>query len=176
MALEEKHNATDKVDVPGFEGRYAVSPCGKVWSYHTKKWMSPYKNNRGYLSVGIDGKTVNVHRLIAECFCEKGEGKDQVNHIDGNKSNNSASNLEWVTCSENHRHAFDSKLRVNSEKQRAAAKDQGIKNRQFSWDDVIKIRSMYTDGATQKSIADKFNTTQATINNIVLYKTYKEAA
>lgn len=77
-----------------------------------------YIMNSGYLAVSIEdyrtrkSKNSNylVHRLVAETFVENPFNKQYVNHIDGNKFNNCADNLEWVTRSENMRHAYDTGL------------------------------------------------------------------
>ena len=70
----------------------------------------------GYVSVCILDENGNphtelLHRLIADAFCEKKNGADEVNHIDGNKANNVSSNLEWVNHGENLKHAFTFGLR-----------------------------------------------------------------
>lgn len=62
-----------------------------------------------------------VHRLVAQEFLENPTEKEQVNHIDGNKSNNYLSNLEWVTRSENVKHAYLIGLKKPTKKVRAAA-------------------------------------------------------
>lgn len=73
------------------------------------------KLDTGYLLMGFDYKLEDglevhecrlVHRIVATYFCDNPEHKPEVNHIDGNKSNNKASNLEWVTRSENELHAY----------------------------------------------------------------------
>jgi hypothetical protein len=72
----------------------------------------------GYKTVDLSkaGKatTTLVHRLVAEAFCDKPEGSDQVNHINYNRADNRAVNLEWCTCLENNRHAHKREGRVHS--------------------------------------------------------------
>ena len=63
-------------------------------------------SNSGYLRVELGGKKYLVHRLVAQAFIENHDNKPHVNHIDGNKKNNSAENLEWTTQSENQKHAY----------------------------------------------------------------------
>ncbi len=92
----------------GFEG-YSVSPLGQIKNDHGHI-LKPYKDKDGYLYVWLyrDRKKhcVYIHRLVAKVFLINYENKPQVNHIDGNKTNNAATNLEWVTCSENNKHKF----------------------------------------------------------------------
>jgi hypothetical protein len=69
--------------------------------------MDNYKvNDNGYIKVYIYNKSYSLHRVIALSFIENIENKEQVNHIDGNKLNNSVNNLEWVTNSENQIHKY----------------------------------------------------------------------
>lgn len=107
--------------VSGYEGRYEVSINGDVRSLERQKKnrggtqriplrdMKQRYNHKGYKVVHLSKDGTNawvlVHRIVALAFVPNPHGKPQVNHIDGNKTNNSASNLEWVTNSENMRHA-----------------------------------------------------------------------
>ncbi|MBQ8969222.1 MAG: NUMOD4 motif-containing HNH endonuclease [Bacteroidaceae bacterium] len=112
-------------DIQGFEN-YQVSNFGNVRSKQRiiiqkghknyfkrvmkSKVLISRKQNSGYLVVwlSVDGVVTphTVHRLVANAFVEKISGKDFVNHIDGDKTNNNASNLEWVTKSENLEHDY----------------------------------------------------------------------
>ena len=63
--------------------------------------MKPAKDANGYLRTVMDGKTIKVHRVVAETFVMNPENKSCVDHIDNNRANNKAENLQWVTQHEN---------------------------------------------------------------------------
>ena len=95
-------------DVPGYEEYYEVSNFGAI---RRKAYiMKCILTKAGYPAITLcgGGNQINktIHRLVAELFIDNPENKPQVNHIDGVKSNASASNLEWVTASENISHAL----------------------------------------------------------------------
>lgn len=100
--------------IPGCEGIYKVSDQGRVYSVrrpNTKGGLlRPRKDKDGYETVMLylGGKKINkkIHRLVASMFIANPDDKTQVNHINGKKDDNRSSNLEWVTPSENIKHAF----------------------------------------------------------------------
>lgn len=101
-------------DIKDFEGLYQVSNTGLVRSLRNDIILKPM-DAHGYNMVFLGRKNARViHRMVAEAFIPNSEGKPQVNHIDGNKRNNYADNLEWATESENMVHAFKNGLIKNS--------------------------------------------------------------
>ena len=97
--------------IEGYEGLYEVSDAGNIRSLRYGKNVKQFVNNSGYYRVHIydrEGtpKNHSPHRLIAKAFCEGYEDGLIVNHRDGNRLNNKASNLEWVTYSFNNRDTY----------------------------------------------------------------------
>lgn len=93
-----------------------VSDDGRILSYKKGEYkeLKQSDNGCGYYRVGVGhGNPMYVHRLVAETYIENPEPevRTQVNHKDGNKKNNTISNLEWVSPSENNLHAFSSGLK-----------------------------------------------------------------
>lgn len=90
--------------------RYCVNRNGEVMNAETGLILRPSVNKAGYQVVFLchpkthKKRTVRVHRLVAEAFLDNPEGKEDVNHKDGNKQNNKVENLEWATRSENMLH------------------------------------------------------------------------
>ena len=89
---------------------YSVSDDGRVKNNKTDKILTPYPDSNGYLSVCLcrDGErsTKRIHRLVAETFIPNPLGLHEINHKDGNKSNNHKSNLEYCTRSYNMLHSY----------------------------------------------------------------------
>ncbi|MDY2883057.1 MAG: NUMOD4 domain-containing protein [Romboutsia timonensis] len=121
-------------DIKGFEEIYQVSNFGRVKSllrkrrnrngyfYIKEKILKQSINTYGYLQVCLynncERSVKRVHRLVAETFIPNPSNKPEVNHIDGNKTNNKIDNLEWVTSKENITHAFKIGLRTVTEEQK----------------------------------------------------------
>lgn len=121
-------------DVVGYEGIYQVSDTGEVRTAEGKKTHSVLhgernwkqrtlkqkvsKDNNCRVCLYKDKKEKNwlVHRLVADAFISKVEGKNYINHIDGNRLNNCLSNLEWCDHTENNNHAFDNDLIMTGKK------------------------------------------------------------
>ena len=108
-------------EIPGYEGRYAVSRTGSVKSLNRVitdalgrtrtlkgKVLALMTYPNGYLGVTLGRRDIHlVHRLVAKVFLPAAIGlADQVNHKNGIRGDNRLENLEWVTCSDNHKHSY----------------------------------------------------------------------
>ena len=98
-------------DIPGFPG-YQASSEGGIRSKKSYGWfvLHPHKLY-GRPRIRCFRKQYYVHRLVGLAFCPNPEGKPFINHIDGDKANNRAENLEWCTQKENNRHAYATGLK-----------------------------------------------------------------
>lgn len=110
-------------DIVGFEGLYAITKDGKVWSYrkegkgrgnHSGKFLKNVPMKKGYFKVvlakGELRKGFQIHRLVAMMYIPNPENKPQVNHKNGIKDDNRVDNLEWCTGQENMTHAWSLNL------------------------------------------------------------------
>lgn len=143
-------------DIPRFEGCYQVSNFGNVRSFansHKGKRIEPklralsltydgYQKIR-LIANGLD-VTERVHRLVAKLFIPNPEGKETVNHIDGNKLNNRVDNLEWADRKEQLYHAYKTGLKT-------AKKGCENANSKLSSEQVQTIRKLYKKGSRQFS-------------------------
>ncbi|MES1986535.1 MAG: HNH endonuclease [Pseudomonadota bacterium] len=117
-------------------------------------------SQKGYLRVHLEGKTYFIHTLVALAFLGPSNGR-QVNHIDGNKHNNSPSNLEYVTNQQNRDHAVRMNLHPN--------RSNGFCK--ITKDDVIVIKKSYEQGMTQKELAKVYKVCQQTISKVLKVQT-----
>lgn len=163
-------------DVEGYKGFYQVSDRGSVRSLDRivsyangvetlhKGRVLKQENNKGYRRVTLsrDGNTkrVQVHRLVASHFIFHNNHKPHVNHIDGCKSNNIISNLEWCTPAENERHSYD---QLGKQALKGEQKNQS----KLTEVEVKEIRDLYSRGYLQRELADLYGVGTRHISDVV---------
>lgn len=152
---------------------YFATDDGHIYSEHLKRNISEYFDKDGYKKVRLsngDGsrKVFSVHRLILETF-EPNSNSDklQVNHKDGDKTNNTLSNLEWVTCKENINHAYNLGLYSN-------IGDNNNGDHKLTTSQVLEIINLLLEHKmTIQDIANKYSVSKYAIECIKYKKTWK---
>ena len=170
--------------IPGYDGYYEVSNLGRIKSlarlavtgvarYTTKEKILKQSQGRYCnFAVCVNGKakTLRTHVVVALAFHGNPPGKVgrgrydwQVNHIDGNKTNNSSENLEWVQAWENNLHATNNGLKPIGENH---------KNSKLTKMQVMAVRSLIDSGWTTANVGIVFGVCQMTVNNIAHKKSW----
>jgi hypothetical protein len=149
-------------DILGYDGLYQVSNFGNVKSLSrkqstTERVLKGEKDSRGYVRVRFSRE--NKTKKFRKPYC-----KDQVNHIDGNPSNNDVNNLEWCTQSENMRHAFKIGLQSLCGENNTHSK--------LTNENVSDIRKLLKQGIYHKDIAKQFNVSRRCITDINVGNTW----
>lgn len=169
-AAHNEHLFIDDIN----KGYFRVDQEGRIWKIAIKHWTNPfieiperemkYKNNSGYINISFNknGKIYKcfAHRIIWIYF--NGEIPDnlEINHINGIKTDNRPENLEVITTSENHKHAYRIGLK-NGQK----GEKQG--NSRLTNDNIREIRIRCEDGEFQTVIAQDFNIDPSNVSHIV---------
>lgn len=179
---------TDEIwkPVKGYEGLYEVSDLGNIKSLrkrvdsgkchrtYPERILKAHPDPKGYMKVVLSDREHNshickVHRLVAEAFISNPDNLPQVNHIDGNKTNNALSNLEWCDQSKNMKHAFKLGLKSLSGEFNPAAK--------LSSEDVEFIRSHYKRRDKEFGViglAKRFNVHRKTVGRVIQNRSWSE--
>lgn len=144
---------------------YMISQNGHVININTRIFLKPIlSGEKGYLRVSLSGKLISVHRLVCKAFTPNPKNKPYVNHIDGNKLNNSHLNLEWTTAKENDEHASKNGLKSKGENRPAhKLKDS----------DIPQIRKMILEKTSYRVIAEIYGVTKHTIYAIGIGRNWK---
>jgi DNA-binding transcriptional regulator YiaG len=126
----------------------------ELWQSYKETELSQRNIGAGYRAVGtkVNGKhrTLYVHRLVASAFVDKPEGKEEVNHLDGDKTNNCVSNLEWVTRRENQVHMAK----------------RGTTRKKLTEEQVMSIRKMLEAKVRPDVVAETFKVSLSAIRHI----------
>lgn len=178
--MESMQNNTTEVWLPFCEDpAYLVSNLGRIKT--TKKFYNRMHSGKlltvksrhdiivgsalskkGYSRVRLGKRTYQTHRVVALTWLPNPEKLPQVNHIDGDKLNNSVTNLEWVTNQQNRNHAVRTGLQARGSRV----------SRKLVETDVIEIRRLVDQGMSQRNVAKIFNLVQQTVSRIVRRQTW----
>ena len=167
--------------IEGFP-KYLISNKGRIKILSTLEDKKVFVKDDGYIATTlVNGKQSYkyVHRLVAEAFVKNKHNKPQVNHINGIKGDNRAENLEWVTPSENIRHAIDTGLLKYKKKEEEIkkskySKGEKISSSKLSPEEVIEIRVLWEYREyKQTELADMFNVDPRTINHVITRRQWK---
>lgn len=157
-------------DIPGYEGQYQVSNLGRVKSLKTKngRIMRLKKTWSGYVQVCLCQGNVkthhSVHALVLEAFVSLRPEKHVANHIDGERSNNRLSNLEWVTQQKNIMHKYEVMQQPHAVPPRLYGENHPLA---LSQDVAKQIMAAYESGSSARRVGKQFGTSKTTVLKIV---------
>ena len=161
---------TEWQPIEGYEEKYEVSSDGRVRRYHGSE-IGQWVNDRGYRLVRLSSprKMFRVHRLVAQAFVPNPDRAPQVNHLDHDRGNNKAANLEWCSQQQNLAHATAAgRMRRNYWRGRRSP------NALFSSRDVQQIRFAYAIGeGSLAHLGRVFGASKRTIGRIVNREYYQ---
>lgn len=158
---------------------YLINEKGVVISRKTGKEMALEKTAKGYIRVTLTSNKVKrkhrVHRLVAEQFLPNPNNLPQVNHIDGDKTNNHINNLEWCTQSENIQHAYKTGLRKIQDLEKVRASRGVAISGSVSRLDRESIIDIYNNLSVREA-CDKYSISRYTYYDVkkLRYPYYKE--
>lgn len=187
-------------DMPGYEGKYAITEDGRIWAYPNRyngykgHWKKQYMRNKHirsdgsiarYSFVSLGRKTHMIHRLVAKTYLDTCSDKCQINHKDGDGTNNHISNLEWCNNYENFTHAkriglWSSTSGLQPEQRKINGRLTGSVNgkkfrRKFTISEANNIRNIWLYGhISRRRIAKAYKCSSKTIDNICNNLTYKD--
>lgn len=167
--------------INNLETHYIITKDGRVFNTNSERELKPFITNLcKYKSVRIPlgkigkkrlYKTLLIHRLIALAYIQNPDKKPIINHLDGNKHNNSLNNLEWCTYSENNIHAIETGLRKNFKR-----KSEDSYFCKHNKKDVVLVCECLQNGESPGSIAKKYGFGKDFIYKIRRKEAWKEIA
>jgi hypothetical protein len=147
------------IDIKDYEGLYQISNLGRIKSIRTNRYLKPSINDNGYYRVGLSKdnkcKHYKVHRLVAIHFIPNVPGSNLVNHINGDKGDNTVMNLEWVTHRENICHGFIDKDRSSYYRGVSKIVNKSLKNNR--WRSRIQIDGKNIELGCYKTQEEAYN-------------------
>lgn len=160
-------------DIDGYEGLYQVSNLGRIRSLYKRRKdveFLKFTDCHGYKIVGLcknkKQMSFRVHRIVASAFLPNPNNNPQVNHINGDKTDNRAVNLEWCTQSANMRHAYENGLEKANTVPAHEAK------RVLTEEQVRAVRELLNKGVSTRAIAKQIGVGKTLISSINQGKAY----
>jgi hypothetical protein len=137
---------------------FLVTPTGRVFSESGRR-VKEQKTSNGYIRVNMFPKSHKVHRLVALLYVANPAGYTEVNHKDGDKTNNNYENLEWCSRQQNMQHAYGTGLIT-------AKRGENANRAKLSDADVLSMRRMMDSGSSQSETARRYKVSTSTAWNI----------
>lgn len=149
---------------------YEVNANGDIRNVKSKKLVKGYVEKNGYVRVRFENKCLDgvirttVHRLVAEAFVPNPNNLPEVNHIDRNRANNHANNLEWVTHSENMRHSYN--LGINQEPLRKHSVEtrKPVTNGEQEFESISEAAKWLVEQGTSKNFGSAVSNLSAVLH------------